>query len=100
MKNLFKNLLLNINKEEDENDFESLLYHSSNNKLEFEDANNDPMKPDDSASKNILFYSKYSDFTSDTKLNALGGLSMWEFTGIVIASFIMFGNSLFIHKTS
>lgn len=33
----------------------------------------------------------YGGFNSDTKLSALGGLSIWQFTAILIASLMIFG---------
>jgi hypothetical protein len=46
--------------------------------------------------KTNLFYDDDSTtnlgFNSDTQLSALGGLSIWQFTAIIIASLIVFGN--------
>lgn len=38
---------------------------------------------------NEIYY--YGGFNSDTKLSALGGLSIWQFTAILIASLMIFG---------
>ena len=42
-------------------------------------------------------FSQYSEFNSDTKLNVLGGLTIWQLTAIIIAFIIVFGKKIIVN---
>ena len=101
MRDLFKNLLLNIHKDDFDNDIENILKHRTNDRFEFEDTKDQydesPFNKFRSSGqtdpKSNIFYSQYAaaGFNSDTKLSSLGGLSIWQLTGIMIATVFIFG---------
>ena len=108
MRDLFKSLLLNIHKDDLDNDIENILKHRTNDRFEFEDTKD---QYDDSpfnkfrssgqtAPKPNLFYSQYAaaGFNSDTKLSSLGGLSIWQLTAIMIATIFLIGKHSFYQK--
>ncbi len=97
MRDIFKRLLLNV--QTDDRDLNNLYRYehaSGHDRFVFEGEEDYAVpKKSSGAYRTISGRPKeavyYGDFNSDTKLSALGGLSIWQFTAILIASLMLFG---------
>lgn len=88
MRDIFRRLLLNYESENFDTQFRDIR---ARDRFVFDpDVSREPWSQDLPSSSTVKT-SYLGSFNSDTKLSALGGLSIWQFTAVILASLFGFG---------